>query len=176
MPHCIYLSSTPLHSTPLDIHLVFLLQCVGHPVRSGDPTTCRVDVWTAAEAVLPSLLLEPFAVRIYWLVQIKLQPKVNYGHSLRGGISLTVIAHGIPLPCASFLLLLRWFMLQSSVKEQCSRVKGKDAPLFFFCKDGTTFGSETLWTTCHRLQEMQGLLQGRASLWCKQECVFSYKQ
>lgn len=30
--------------------------------------------------------------------------KVNYGHSLHGGISLAVIAHSIPLPCASLFL------------------------------------------------------------------------
>lgn len=55
-------------------------------------------------AFLASLSAAPASILSHEAQTGQASSKVNYGHSLHGGISLAVIAHSIPLPCASRFL------------------------------------------------------------------------
>lgn len=120
LPHCVHLSSS---WTELQLmcwwRLLFFHLVLVTP-----------RAWTAAEALLPSLSLAPSPVRTSWLSQIQFQPKVNYGHSLCAGISLAVIAHGVPLPCASFFVAV--LIYAAFVREEAAELKGRMHLLLFF--------------------------------------------
>lgn len=99
------------------------------PLTQDHPTSLiwgsRHVVWIMSRQVcFLSLGSVPVSIPSHAAQIDQASSKVNYGHSLHGGISLAVIAHSIPLPCASppffFFFFCPRFTLHWSMKQRCT--------------------------------------------------------